>query len=157
MKDSKGIFTKIILGGVIALVIFLLYKIMKGFNVVGGAVGTELDNFGVTASEKSAKLKTLEAFRPSYYHTVGATKLKKYADIKAIAGKIHEARTLEFYTNDSQILGAFKLLSNQAQISQLAECFENAYNEDLLNYFYSPMQDRYLQQLYDLVVSLPKK
>ncbi len=137
--------------------VIALKKLFKGVAVVTEVAGNVTDNFGLTESEKAAKLKTLDCFKPSYYKGIKNAKIMTLAGAKILAEKIYDSRTLKIYTNDDEILGAFKQLKNWAQISFLCDVFYKEYSQDLLMFFWSYMQDRYKRQLFDFINSLPKK
>lgn len=137
---------------------YALNKLFKGVETVTKTAGTITDNFGITESDKAEALKQLACWSPGYYKGFGSgAKLMTAAGAKTLAQKIYDARTLKIYTDDDAILGAFKQLKAQTQVSFLADIFYKEYGQDLLNYFWIYMQDRIKRQLFDFISSLPKK
>lgn len=142
----------------VIVVLIALSKLYKGIDKGAKQVGDKLSDFGITESDKAEALKKMEAFRPSYYKNLkGSVRLLKMQNAKDLAKEIYNSRTAYVYTDDARILGVFKKLSTKSQVSFLAEVFQKEYGEDMLNFFFKPMTNDYLEQLYDLVKSLPKQ
>lgn len=94
------------------------------------------------ANETGQNIDTLksQAFNPTYYKTVPqGTALFKDADITAIAKSIKN--NLTGWNKPDKVVLAFKRMTNQAQVSQLADKFNKLYNLDLAKYLDDELND----------------
>jgi len=137
----------------IGVALIILYSVSKLFKGIGGIT----DAFGITSSKKASEVKLMDALKPSYYKGLKNANIMTYASAKKLAKQIYDAKFSFFYTDDSAILSAFKQCKNKAQISFLADVFYKEYGKDLVTYFYSNMEDKYLVDLNNYVASIPNK
>lgn len=155
--------TKTILS--VIILVFVLYYVSKIFKGVGKGIttitetaGTVTDNFGITSSDEAKELKTMKCFTSQYWHDKGAnTKILTVANAQKLAKDIYDAKTGAVYNDDDATYAVFKQMQAKSQISFLTEIFYKVYKKDLLTYFYSLMQDRYLRQLSAFIKALPDK
>jgi hypothetical protein len=147
--------------------IVAINKLFKAGSAVGDVVGGVTDAIGDTAhayglgqSDDTKKLKTLNAFKPSFYKSLTGAQvlLMTRSGAEKMAKIIYDAVTLGgLYCDDNAILGVFKSLRTQSQVSFLADVFFAKYGKDMLTYFYSPMTDSHLKTLYAIVSDMPVK
>jgi hypothetical protein len=141
----------------LAVALVAINKLFKTGSAVTDTVADTATSFGLGQSDDAKAIKTMKAFKPSYYKTLkGNVMLTTKATALKMAKDIYDAVTLGgLYSDDGKIIGVFKNLKTKSQVSWLANVFFEKYGTDMLTYFYSPMTDSNLKTLYNIVNDLP--
>lgn len=141
-----------------------LLGIQKGAKAVGEAVGSVLDETGLTQSEEQKKALELPALRPGFHKMLTApVPLPKRLLTQKVAEMIHDSvypspsNPLAMTANDEKILGLFYKADTQAKVSWIADQFEQLYGKNMANYILSAMSARATGLLYNYVRKLPIK
>lgn len=143
--------------GVGLILLYAVSKFFKGIGAVTAVVGNASDNIGLTTPEKAKDVKLMDAFKPNYYKTLRGKNsvIFTYASAKKLAKQIYDAKFSFIYTDDVKILSVIKQCKNKAQISFLTDVFYKEYEKDLITFFYTDMENKYLVDLNNYVSSLP--
>lgn len=155
----------------VAILVFGLYYVSKTFGSIGNLFSKVGQGLGVTQSpaavDAQAYLKTQDNtastagtfWSPSFYENApGGTTLLTQASADAVAAQIWDS--VGIFSNDpAEMVGAFTGLQTQAQVSYVADRFNQNYSKDLYTWlrlqFGSGTQIESLQQAVQYVNSLP--
>lgn len=147
--------TKYILVAILLIVIILA---MRKFFKTGKLAVKELESEYLIdeTSKSAANVKTIDAFKPSYYKQFKNSRLMKAKFADFLAQGIYSTKEYGVI-NSEAMLKIFNNFKTWTQISYVAEVFEKKYGTSLIDYIYSPLPDKILQVLDKYINSLPKK
>lgn len=157
---------------VVVIIIVAIKKGMSIFDSITGGANSFLEKIGVKDSEADTKAKQAaddmlnkasamnSPFNPNYYKTVpGGTPLIISATLKNLADQIYDSVGV-IYDDPESGLGAIKQAKNWAQVSQIADMFQQQYKKDLyswLNIKYdTTAQKQVLVKIGEYAFNLPK-
>ena len=105
-------------------------------------------------------LQYSNAFNKDWWRTAQGASIVKVATAAQWADVIYKARGLfglGLLSSDSDVIGLFRTFKNWAQISETAEQFyKNHGNQDMFTYMQSFMKPADMEQIKDIVNSIPQ-